>query len=41
MPEVGFWHERDAGFRGRQPLASLKGDIAVRRETRESESGLN
>ncbi len=40
-PEVGFWHERDDGFGGRQPLASLKADIAVRRETRETESGLN
>jgi hypothetical protein len=37
-PEVGFWHERDAGFRGRQPLASLKADISLRRKT---ESGLN
>lgn len=22
--QIGFWHERDAGFAGRQPIASLK-----------------
>lgn len=25
-PEVSYWHELDAGFRGRQPLASLEPD---------------
>jgi len=25
-PEIGFWHELDAGFRGRQPLAAKKTD---------------
>jgi hypothetical protein len=23
-PEVAFWHERDAGFAGRQPIAAMK-----------------
>jgi hypothetical protein len=27
-PEVAYWHERDAGFRGRQSLDSLKADRA-------------
>ncbi len=37
-PEVSYWHERDAGFRGRQPLGSLKADGA---EPGESKPGLN
>jgi len=27
-PEVGSWHELDAGFRGRKPLAALKAEGA-------------
>jgi hypothetical protein len=37
-PEVGFWHETDAGFRGRQPLAATGPDSP---ETGDAATGLN